>query len=107
MTMLISKRKPETVGEILKEEFLEPMNVTNSELAARIGVHRNTISNLVNNKTTLTPELASKLAAVFGNTPDFWLNIQHAVDVWESRNSYENQINVIKPFTIDRNTPVT
>ncbi|STO98960.1 HigA family addiction module antitoxin [Grimontia hollisae] len=82
-----TKRKPVTVGEMLKLEFLEPMEIKNAELAQRIGVHRNTISNLVNNNTVLTAPLAIKLAAAFGNSPEFWLNIQHAVDIWETRNS--------------------
>lgn len=83
-------RKPVTVGEMLKVEFLKPRSITNSALAEAMGVHRNTISNIINGKTTLTSELATKLAVALGNTPEFWLNIQHAVDVWESNNSLED-----------------
>ncbi len=84
-----TKRKPVTVGEMLKLEFLEPLNIGNTELANAIGVHRNTISNLINNKTALTSDLATKLAAALGTTPEFWLNIQHAVDVWQSKSAFE------------------
>ncbi|GAL09439.1 HigA protein [Vibrio astriarenae] len=83
--MRLTKLKPATVGEILKEEFLEPMEVTVAALAKHIGVHRNTISNLLNGRSALKPSLAIKLASAFGNSPEFWLNIQHATDVWESR----------------------
>lgn len=93
-----TKRKPVTVGEMLKEEFLEPMGISNTSLAERIGVHRNTISNLVAGRTVLTAPLAIKLAAAFGNSADFWLNIQHAVDLWETRNSAKQVAKGIKPF---------
>ncbi|GAL10897.1 HigA protein (antitoxin to HigB) [Vibrio astriarenae] len=53
--MRLTKRKPATVGEILKEEFLEPMEVTVAALAEHIGVHRNTISNLLNGRSALKP----------------------------------------------------
>ncbi|ELA8470641.1 HigA family addiction module antidote protein [Vibrio alginolyticus] len=93
-----TKRKPVTVGEMLKVEFLEPLSITNSTLAEAMGVHRNTISNIINGKTTLTSELATKLAVALGNTPEFWLNIQHAVDVWESNNSFEDTKLSVKPL---------
>ncbi|WP_432773945.1 HigA family addiction module antitoxin [Vibrio parahaemolyticus] len=93
-----TKRKPVTVGEMLKLEFLEPLAISNSDLASAIGVHRNTISNLINGKTALTSDLANKLAAALGNTPEFWLNIQHAVDVWNSKNTFEVAKKAITPL---------
>ncbi len=91
-----TKRKPVTVGEMLNLEFLEPLKISNSELATAMGVHRNTISNLIRNKTALTSDLANKLAAALGNTPEFWLNIQHAVDVWECNHSFADTQKSIK-----------
>lgn len=82
-----TKRRPFTVGEILVSEFLEPMNIGIEELAEAMGVHRNTISRIVHDKGRLTTPIASKLAAALGNTPEFWLNIQHAVDIWDVKNS--------------------
>ncbi|HCG5511396.1 TPA: HigA family addiction module antidote protein [Vibrio parahaemolyticus] len=95
--MCRTKRRPAGVGEMLKVEFLEPMNLTYEALAEAMGVHPNSIWDLVNGDI-LTAPLAAKLAAVFGNTPEFWLNIQHSVDLWDAQNLYQNEIDVVKPL---------
>ncbi|MCD8516814.1 MAG: HigA family addiction module antitoxin [Burkholderiaceae bacterium] len=84
--MRITKRRPPTVGELLVTEFLEPMGIEINELANAMGVHRNSISRLVHEKGALTAPMAIKLAAALGNSPDFWLNVQHAVEIWDVRN---------------------
>lgn len=81
--MQTMQRKPTSVGEILFEEFLEPLNLKIGDLADILDVHRNTASGLVNNRTKITPEMAVKLAKAFGTTPEFWLNLQTNVDLWE------------------------
>ena len=81
-----TKRRPVTVGEMLITEFLEPMDIKVEELASAMGVHRNTLSRIINNKGKLTAPIALRLAAALGNTPEFWLNIQHAVEIWDVRN---------------------
>lgn len=87
-----TKRRPITVGQMLTIEFLEPMNIEISELADAMGVHRNSISRIVHDKGTLTAPMAIKLATALGNTPEFWLNIQHAVELWDVRNkAYEQE----------------
>lgn len=83
--MRTTKRRPITVGEMLSTEFLDPMNIEISELAEAMGVHRNTLSRIVHDKGVLTAPMAIKLAAALGNTPEFWLNIQHAVEIWDVR----------------------
>ncbi|HBC3987623.1 TPA: HigA family addiction module antidote protein [Vibrio parahaemolyticus] len=92
-----TKRRPVSVGEMLKLEFLESMEITSKTLAEAMGVHRNTVSNLINGGT-LTAPLAIKLAAALGNTPEFWLNIQHAVDLWDTRNRYQEEAKLVKPL---------
>ncbi len=87
-----TKRRPFTVGEILISEFLEPMNIGIEELADAMGVHRNTISRIAHDKGKLTIPIASKLAAALGNTPEFWLNIQHAVDIWDVKNNTDTTV---------------
>jgi len=82
-----TKRRPVTVGQMLTTELLEPMNIGINELADAMGAHRNTLSRIVHDKGTLTAPMAIKLAAALGNTPEFWLNIQHAVEIWDVRNS--------------------
>ena len=89
--MRMTKRRPVTVGEMLKEEFLIPLNIKANQLAQAMGVHRNTVSNIINDKGVLTAPIAIKLAAALGNTPEFWLNIQHAVELWDVRNNVKNE----------------
>lgn len=76
-------RRPVTVGEMLKSEFLTPLSIEISELAMAMGVHRNSLSRIVHDKGTLTTPMAIRLAKALGNTPEFWLNIQHAVELWD------------------------
>ncbi|NAX45689.1 HigA family addiction module antidote protein [Photobacterium halotolerans] len=95
--MRMTKRRPVSVGEMLKVEFLEPMGITSKALADAMGVHRNTVSNLIHGGV-LTAPVAIKLAAALGNTPEFWLNIQHAVDLWDTRNRYQEEAKFVKPL---------
>jgi antitoxin HigA-1 len=91
-----TKRRPISVGEILLIEFLKPMNIEISELADAMGVHRNTLSRIVHDKGMLTGPMAIRLAAALGNTPEFWLNIQHAVEIWDAQHSYEQEAKNVK-----------
>jgi addiction module HigA family antidote len=83
--MLTTKRKPATVGEILVEEFMQPMKLTQAALAEAMGVQRKHVNELCNNHVTAATALI--LARVFGNSPDFWLNVQRRSDLWEAMNS--------------------
>jgi antitoxin HigA-1 len=85
--MLTTKRKPATVGEILVEEFLQPMGLTQGGLAAAMGVQRKHVNELCNDRRTITAPTALILARVFGNSPDFWLNVQRRSDLWEAMHS--------------------
>jgi len=76
------KRKPTTPGEILYEEFLIPLQISQKELADHIKCDYKIINRIVNEKTKVTPEMAMKLAQALETTPDFWLNAQQAVDLW-------------------------
>ncbi|NQZ08600.1 MAG: HigA family addiction module antidote protein [Algicola sp.] len=95
--MLKTKRRPVSVGEMLKLEFLEPMGITSKALADAMGVHRNTVSALINGGV-LTAPVAIKLAAALGNTPEFWLNIQHAVALWDTRNQFAEAARNVTPL---------
>ncbi len=85
--MLITKRKPASVGEILTEEFMEPMGLTQSALAKAMGVQRKHVNELCNQRRSVTAPTALILARVFGNSPDFWLNVQRRSDLWEAMHS--------------------
>ena len=77
-------KNPTTPGEMLQEEFLTPLELTQKQFADHIGVDVKTINRIVNGKTTLTPELAVKLSAALSTSAEFWLNLQHAVDLWNA-----------------------
>src|SRR5262252_6928493 len=88
--MLTTKRKPATVAEILTEEFMGPMGLTQGALAEAMGVQRKHVNELCNNRRNVTAATALILARVFGNSPDFWLNVQRRIDLWETMNSPES-----------------
>src|SRR5271163_3578624 len=82
--MLTTKRKPAPVGEILVEEFMRPRGLTESALAEAMGVQRKHVNELCNDRRAVTAATALILARVFGNTADFWLNVQRRTDLWEA-----------------------
>jgi addiction module HigA family antidote len=85
--MLMTKRKPATVGEVLIEEFMQPLGLTQGALAEAMGVQRKHVNELCNNRRKVTAATALILARVFGNSPDFWLNVQRRSDLWEAMHS--------------------
>jgi addiction module HigA family antidote len=85
--MLTTKRKPASVGEILIEEFMVPLGLTQGALAKAMGVQRKHVNELCNGRRAVTAPTALILARVFGNSPDFWLNVQRRSDLWEAMHS--------------------
>ena len=84
--MVTTKRKPATVGEILVEEFMRPIGLTQAALAEAMGVPRKHVNELCNDRRAVTAPTALILARVFGNSPDFWLNTQRRTDLWNAMN---------------------
>jgi addiction module HigA family antidote len=82
--MLSTERKPVSVGEMLTEEFLVPMSLTQGALAEAMGVERKLVNELCNDRRSVTADTALMLARVFGNSPEFWLNVQRRTDLWEA-----------------------
>ena len=85
--MLLTKRKPVSVGEMLTEEFLKPLNITQSALAEAMSVPRKHVNELCNGRRSVTADTALMLARVFGNSPEFWLNVQRRTELWEALNT--------------------
>jgi antitoxin HigA-1 len=83
--LLPKKRIPTHPGEILSEEFLAPLGLTQVKLAAHLGVPVQRINELVRGKRGVTPETAWMLAGAFGTTPEFWLNLQANCDLVRAR----------------------
>lgn len=79
------QRKPTSPGEILLEEFLIPLEMSQKELAEHLGCDYKVINRIINEKASITPEMAIKLGAAFDTTPTFWLNAQVALDLWKLR----------------------
>jgi addiction module HigA family antidote len=82
--MLMSNRKPVPVSEILIEEFMVPMGLTQAALAKAMGVQRKHVNELCNDRRNVTAATALILSRVFGTSPDFWLNIQRRSDLWHA-----------------------
>lgn len=76
------KRKPTSPGEILNEEFLKPLGITQRELAKHLNCDYKVVNRIINERAKVTPEMSLKLAAAFDTSPDFWLNAQMAMDLW-------------------------
>ncbi len=80
----MKRRKPTSPGEILREEFLVPLELTQRALADSLGCDVKVVNRIVNGRTSVSAEMAIKLGAAFGTTPEFWLNAQKAVDLHEA-----------------------
>ena len=76
---------PAHPGEILKELCLDPLELTVTEVARTLGVARKTISELVNGKAGVSPEMAIRLSKAFRTTPIFWMNLQQQYDLWHAQ----------------------
>ena len=85
--MILTKRQPVSVGEMITEEFMLPLGITQGQLASAMGVSRRTVNELCTSKRSITVDTALMLAKVFSNTPNFWLNLQQRNDIWAALNS--------------------
>ena len=78
---MLRKREPTSPGEILLEEFLKPLGLTQRRLADHLSCDVKVINRIVNGRIGVTPEMAFKLDAAFQTSPEFWLNAQKTVDL--------------------------
>lgn len=90
------RRRPTHPGEILREDFLPEYHLSVAQLATAIGVTRQTVNELLRERRALSPSMALRLSRLFGNTPEFWLNLQRAVDLWDAMQSVGKDIRRIK-----------
>jgi len=77
------KRKPTHPGELLREEVLPALKMTQTELAKRLGVGRPSVSELLLEKRALSPDMAMRVGRLTNTTPESWLRMQEALDLWE------------------------
>ena len=98
MVNIPTNRPPTSPGEMLKEEFLEPMGLTQQQLSNGIGVSYQRINELINGKRGITTSTALRLAKYFGTSPDFWLNMQRANELYRVMQKEAEQIAKIQPL---------
>ena len=94
------KIRPTHPGEMLREDFLPDYGLTASGLAEALGVSRQTINELLRGRRAVSPDMALRLSRLFGNTPEFWLNAQRAVDLWAAAQAIKTEVKRIKPLRV-------
>jgi addiction module HigA family antidote len=97
--MLPRNRRPTPPGDILRYEFLEPLSLSQKQLAEALGVSRVRLSEIIRGKRAITPDTAFRLARVFGTTPEFWLGLQTAVSLWDILQARGAEYEKIKPVS--------
>lgn len=94
------KLRPTHPGEMLREDFLPDYGLTVASLAEALGVPRQSINELLRERRAVSPEMALRLSRLFSNLPEFWLNAQRAVDLWDAAKTLKAQIAHIKPLKV-------
>ena len=92
------KVRPTHPGEMLREDFLPDYGLTVSRFAAALGVSRQSANELLRQRRAVSPEMALRLARLFGNTPEFWMNAQRAVDLWDAARKLKKSLARIAPL---------
>ena len=96
----VRKIRPPHPGEMLREDFLPDYGLSVAKFAEAIGVSRQTVNELLRERRAVSPEMALRLSRIFGNTPEFWLNAQQAVDLWNAGEKIKNQIKNISTLNV-------
>ncbi|MBW1762019.1 MAG: HigA family addiction module antidote protein [Deltaproteobacteria bacterium] len=91
--------RPTHPGEFLREDFLPDYGLSVADLAKAIKVSRQTVNELINEQRALSAAMALRLSRYFGNSPEFWLNAQREVDLWEAARAHKDDLKRIKPAT--------
>lgn len=87
-TLRNPQRKPTHAGEILREDILPSLGITQTEFAKRLGVSRLTVSELLHEKRGVSPDMALRLGKLLGNGEGLWLRLQQACDIWALKQSH-------------------
>ena len=84
--MRLRKRQPTHPGSILRVHYLEPLEISVTELAKELKLSRKTVSKILNERGAVTPDVALRLSMAFKTTPELWLNLQRSYDLWHTAN---------------------
>ena len=93
-------RRPVHPGEMLREDFMPDYGLTVVGLAEAAGVSRQSVNELLRERRAVSPEMALRLSRLFGNSPEFWLNAQRAVDLWDAAQKLKGEVSRIKPLRV-------
>ncbi len=93
------KRKPTHPGLVLKEDFLIPLGISQTQLSYDIGTTFRTVNEIINERRNLSSEMAVKLAKYFGTSVELWLNLQNQYDIYKIFRTKSRLIDKIKPFS--------
>ncbi|MEI3376350.1 MAG: HigA family addiction module antitoxin [Coriobacteriales bacterium] len=96
--MIIVSREPIHPGEFLREEYMPELGLSVAKLADRLGVTRQTVNDIVRERRALSPDMCLRLGRLFGTTPQFWMNMQAKVDLWNSLELHRDDIEAIEPI---------
>ena len=94
------KRRPTHPGEMLREDFMTDYGLTVAGLAEAAGVSRQSVNELIRERRAISPEMALRLSRLFRNSPEFWLNAQRAVDLWDAAQAIKGDMDRIKPLRV-------
>jgi len=100
MIRIPTHRAPTHPGEMLLEEFLKPMGLSQRELADAIHVPYQRVNEIINGRRGMTPSTALRLAIFFGVSPDFWMNLQLRWDLYFAQRSEASELKSIKPLPV-------
>ena len=101
MVRIPTQREPTHPGEMLLEEFLIPMGITQRDLANAIHVPYQRVNEIVNKRRGITPSTALRLAKFFGMSEDFWMSLQLRWDLFKAKQTEANELKAIKPFQLN------
>jgi len=94
------KRRPTHPGEMLQEDFMPDYDLTVASLAGALGVSRQSINELLRTRRAVSPGMALRLSRLFGNSAEFWLNAQRAVDLWDAAQAIQQDVARITPLRV-------
>jgi addiction module HigA family antidote len=94
----IRRIRPTQPGEMLREDFMPDYGLTVTRLAQGLGVSRQSVNEILRGRRAVSSEMALRLSRLFGNSPEFWLNAQRAVDLWEANRAIGKKIRLISPL---------
>ncbi len=101
MRRLPKNRRPTPPGEVFQEDFLEPLGITQKQAAKQLQISYPRMNEIINGKRTVTPDTALRLAKFTNTEPEFWLNLQQAVDLWDAMHSEQTpDLEKIKPANV-------